>query len=184
MSGFWLTLLLLIAAVNPATAFAAATAATGALRARATAALIGFLAAAAALAAAALGADAILDALELEPETFRVSAGIVLAATGVAALVFGPFAWPAGEGWKGALFPLAFPLLAGPAALAATVSRASDEGVAGALAAALIAVAVAAGATVVAAGRSRIAADALARLTGALAVALAAGLVVDGVRAV
>ena len=184
MNGFWLTLLLLVAAVNPATAFAAATAATGALRGRATAALIGFLAAAAALAAAALGADAILDALELEPETFRVSAGIVLAATGVAALVFGPFAWPAEEGWKGALFPLAFPLLAGPAALAATVSRASDEGVAGALTAALIAVAIAAGATVVAAGRSRTAADALARLTGALAVALAAGLVVDGVRAV
>ena len=183
MSGFWLTLLLLIAAVNPATAFAAATAMTGALRARATAALIGFLAAAA-LAAAALGADAILDALELEPETFRVSAGIVLAATGVAALVFEPFAWPAEEGWKGALFPLAFPLLASPAALAATVSRASDEGVAGVLAAALIAVAIAAGATVIAAGRSRTAADALARLTGALAVALAAGLVVDGVRAV
>ena len=48
----------------------------------------------------------------------------------------------------------------------------------------IVAVAVAAGATVIAAGRSRTAADALARLTGALAVALAAGLVVDGVRAV
>ncbi len=184
MSGFWLTLLLLAAAVNPAAAFAAMTAAPDRGRARALAAAIGFLAAAAPLLAVAFGADAILSALELEAETFRVSAGIVLAATGAATIVFGPFAWPAEGGWRGALFPLAFPLLAGPAALAAAISRGGDGDEAGAAVAALIAIAVAAGATALAAGRSRPVADALARLTGALAVALAAGLIVEGVRAV
>lgn len=184
MSGFWLTLLLLIAAVNPAAAFATMSAAPDGGRARALAALIGFGVAAAPLLAVAFGADAILEALELEPETFRVSAGIVLAAAGAATILFGPFAWAVEGGWRGALFPLAFPLLATPAALVAALSRAGDKGEAGVVIAALIVIAAAAGVTALAGGRGRTAADALARLTGALAVVLAAGLIVEGVRAV
>jgi len=175
--------LLLVAAVNPAAA-AAAPAPPGTLlspRVLATGAAVALVV----LALAALGSDQILDALGVEPETFRVGAGVVLAIGGGLAVFQGgsPHKGP-WEGEWAAFFPLALPVLVTPAALAATIVAGADEGAGRAIAAAAIAVGIALGLLWLRAGRSESALDAIARVTGVLLVIMAAGLIVDGVQAI
>ncbi len=136
---------------------------------------------------AAVAADAILDGLEIEPETFRIAAGAVMATAGVYAALRPGALTPAGQGSRAdGLFPLGIPTLLSPAMLVAAMSYGADEGVGTAIGAALV-VFVLAAATAIAlpAGRApKLAADGIARLTGALLVVLSVALIVDGVLAV
>lgn len=171
------------AAVNPA-AVAGAPQPRGRALGReviAAGALVGL----AVLAVAAGLANPILDALGVEPETFRVGAGVVLLVSGALAVWQGSSAhqgpW---DGRGAALFPLGLPVIATPAAVAAAISYGADDGAAKTVAAAAVIVAVAAALLVARAGRYQAATDAVARTTGAALVAVAAGLIVDGVRAI
>ena len=134
---------------------------------------------------AALGSEAILDGLGVEPETFRVGAGVVLLVCGALA------AWQGGaphrgpwEGTRAGLFPLGLPVLATPAAIAAAITYGADRGESQTVAAAAIVLAL--GAALIAArlGRFEAPTDAVARVTGALLIVVAAGLIVSGVRAI
>lgn len=134
--------------------------------------------------AAAAGANRLLDAIAIEPETFRVSAGLVMAVGGVFAV------WSGSTGYGGELdsrwaaaFPLALPVLVSPAGLAAVLSHSADGDAGAAAVAAVAVVAAAVLAVAFRAGRFA-AADATARLSGALLIAFAGGMIVDGVRAV
>jgi small neutral amino acid transporter SnatA (MarC family) len=147
--------------------------------------VIAAVAAMAVYAGAGLGASSLLDAIDIEPETFRVSAGLVMAVGGVFAI------WSGTAGYGGeldsrwsALFPLALPILVSPAGLAAVLSHSADGDTGLAMGAAAVAVALAALAVVARLGRFRAAADGIARVSGALLIAFAGALIVDGVRAV
>lgn len=137
------------------------------------------------LAVAALLAGRILDGLGVEPETFRVGAGVVLLISG--ALLVWEGASPHRGRWEGRgamLFPLALPIVATPAAVACAVSYGADVGAAKTIGAAAIVAALAALALIARLGRYHAATDGVARLTGAALIAVAAGLIVDGVRAI
>lgn len=173
----------LFVAISPAAAAVALASQPGRLGPRVV--VLGATVAAAAYVVAALGADWLLDAVDIEPETFRVSAGLVMAVGGLFAV------WTGGAGhagdWEGrwvALFPLALPILVSPAGLAATISHSADGDTGMAIAAATIVVALAAGAVLARLGRFRATADGIARLSGALLVVFAGAMIVDGVRAV
>jgi small neutral amino acid transporter SnatA (MarC family) len=134
---------------------------------------------------AAFAAEPILDGLGVEPETFRVGAGVVFLVGGALA------AWQGGAPhrgpWEGAtagVFPLGLPVLATAAAIAAAVTYGADRGEGETAAAAAIMLVVAALAIALRAGRWEAACDALARVTGGLLVMVAAGLIVSGVRAI
>jgi len=85
----------------------------------------------------------LLRSLQITPETFRIAAGIaaILAAAYVL-VVPRPAAEPVPGGWWPALWPVCFPLLAGPEVLALAVATGSREGVPATLAAAGVALAV------------------------------------------
>ena len=183
MSGFFPTLLLIFAAVNPPAVLATVMAA-GHGRLQPKAAGIAFLGAAVLLLAVIFASDALLDAFELEPETFRISAAIVMVATGIAFIFFGPFSYPVEPGWKGALFPLAFPLLAGPAALTAALTRSADAGNPGTILATLIVVGAVAAGVFALSGRTSPIPGAVARLIGAVLIYRAVSLLIEGIRAV
>lgn len=149
------------------------------------------VAVAAAIAAALYGlaagfAEDMIDFLEVEPETFRIAAGTVMLVVGAYA------AWRArvaatmtdAPGWQAALFPLALPLLVGPAGVVAAISYGVDEGGGRTFLALLPVLALAALAMLAPAERYLAAFDAVARLTGALLVVVGAGLIVSGVRAI
>lgn len=182
MTDFLQLCLYLLAAVNPA---AAAIAAPRDRRPGFPVVALGAVVAFGLLATAAVLADPFLDGLDVEPETFRVAAGVVLLIGGGLAIWTGGAAhsgpW---EGWKAGIFPLAVPVLATPAALAAAISYAADRGPGEAAAAAGVAVFAAGSLFAARAGRFESALDAIARVTGVLLVAVAAGLIVDGVRAI
>jgi len=144
---------------------------------------VGCAVAAALFALAVLTAQRALDFLDIEPETFRVAAGVVMAAMGVVGLWprrAGPAALP--SDWRAGIYPLGLPLLAGPAGLMAAVSYGADKGNGVVLLAILPALAIAAMLALLAGPRLRFAALTLAPLTAALLVAVAAGLIVSGVR--
>lgn len=183
MSGIGMTILLIFAAVNPPAVLATVNRAVEE-RLHWKVAAIAFLAAAALLLAATFAADAFLDALQLEPETFRISAGIVMAVTGVAFLLFGPLSYAVEPGWKGALLPFAFPLLASPAAFAAVLTRSADKGEPQVVLASLIVVGAVAAGVFALSGRATPFAGPLARLIGAVLIFRAVGLVIDGIRSV
>lgn len=173
----------LFVAISPAAAAVAAANAPARLAPRVV--VLGAAVAAAAYVAAALGADLLLDAVDIEPETFRVSAGLVMAVGGLFAV------WTGGAGHAGswedrwtALFPLALPVLVSPAGLAATISHSADGDTGAVIGAAMIVVALAAAAVLARFGRFGAAADGIARVSGALLVLFAGAMIVDGVRAV
>ncbi|MBI2766373.1 MAG: hypothetical protein HYX53_10750 [Chloroflexi bacterium] len=183
----WLRLAIaLAAAVNPAAVAATAAAAPpGRIRLRTIPAAAAL--ALAIIAAAAALAGRILDGLDIEPETFRIAAGMVMATMGVLTLWRGNTPatideWPGG--WRAAVFPLALPLLLGPATLIAALSYSADHGAARTASAAAVGLVVASLLVAIGFGGRRVPAEAVARLTGALLVAIATGLVVDGVRAI
>jgi small neutral amino acid transporter SnatA (MarC family) len=127
--------LALFAAINPAAALIAfrgavadrwATSAFAAQRLLVVA--VGIAVALALYAGLALWGDDLLDSLNIAPETFRIAAGIVMAASGVFAI------WRIGLADDGALpglgagvFPLGIPLLASAAGLVAALSYGVDQ---------------------------------------------------------
>ncbi len=183
MSGIGITILLIFAAINPPAVLATINRAVD-RRLDPKVAAVAFLGGAALLLAATFAADAFLDALQLEPETFRISAGIVMAVTGAAFILFGPFSYPVEDGWKGALFPFAFPLLASPAAFAAVLTRSADKGEPQTVLATLIVVAAVSAGVFALSGRSTPVVPILARVIGAVLIFRAVGLIIDGIRAV
>ncbi len=173
----------LFVAISPAAVAVAAANAPARLGPRVV--VLGAAVAAAAYLAAALGADWLLDAVDIEPETFRASAGLVMVVGGLFAI------WTGGAGhagdWEGrwtALSPLALPVLVSPAGLVATISHSADGDTGMAIGAVAIVVALAAGAVLARLGRFGAAADGIARVSGALLVVFAGAMIVDGVRAV
>jgi small neutral amino acid transporter SnatA (MarC family) len=152
-------------------------------RERQAAVALGLAVAAAAYVVLGLAGDSLLDALDIAPETFRIAAGTVMAVAGGFAI------WRLGFAQDGAmpgvlagLFPLALPLLASAAGLMAVVSYAADDGAGVAIGAVLPIATLAAAAAYAYQDRWASAAGAIARLTGALLIAVAAGLVVEGIR--
>ena len=186
MSTFAFLLVTFLAAVNPpAIALAAAGFDGETRRGRALAAGGGVAVALALYLAAALGAETWLEALDVAPETFRLAAGLVMVVAGGYAVWRGRVAAGAGEGgWLAGISPLGVPLLASPAGLVAAISHGADDGEGKTLAAALVVIALAGVLAFLAPRRGGAALDAAARLLGALLIVLAAGLAVDGVRAV
>ena len=188
MTDYLKLVLIFFAAVNPANVAVAMAAAPGAsARDRRTMAVVGIVAAGVLLAAAALASDRLLDLLDVAPETFRIAAGIVMVTAGVRALWGNSHgAEEVAEGWRGGLFPLGVPLLAGPAAVAATISYGVDEGKGIAFGAVVPAIILAAALCLASADRRALRSPlrAAMMLTGALLVGAGAGLVVEGVRAI
>ena len=183
MTDFLQLLVFLVAAVNPAAAAGSPEPEGRTLSARVLGG--GAIVALVLVGGAALLADPILDGLGVEPETFRVGAGVVLLINGALAVWNG--AAPHRGPWDGdrvAFFPLALPVLATPAALAAAVSYGADEGSGETLAAAAIALGIAVALLVARAGRFEAAMDGVARVTGGVLIMVAAGLIVSGVRAI
>ena len=120
------------------------------------------------IAAGVIFADDLLDALAISPESFRIAAGIVLAASGVRTIV-----WPRPSGPFGAV-------LVTPALACLAVSSGADAATGRALGAAAIALALVA---IVAASPPREPAAGLAtQFLAALQVVIAVALVVAGVR--
>ncbi|MGE0597833.1 MAG: MarC family protein [Dehalococcoidia bacterium] len=181
MTDFLQLFVFMFAAVNPA----AAAAAPAGKRLPIEVSAMGLGLGVALAGAAALLSNSILDGLGVEPETFRVGAGVVFLIGGALA------AWNGGaahrgpwEGRPAAVFPLALPVLATPAVLAAAVSYGVDRGKAEALLAAAICVGIAGVFVALRVGRFEAACDAVARVTGGLLILVAAGLIVSGVRAI
>ena len=135
----------------------------------------------------------LLDLLDVSAASFDVAAGLVMLAGAARPLLRGRaieegIAAAAGDGRRAVLAPLAVPLLATPAALAAALSWGERAGEAQTAAAAIVLVALSAlwlaRAPQPSSRAGRAALDALARLTGVLLAVLAVGLVVRGVLAV
>ena len=173
-------LLAFIAAVNPA----AVAVAVGPRSSRTLVAAAAAVTFALALVAAA-GSEGVLDALDVTPETFRVAAAVVLGLTGARWLVLGPrpvAVDPPTEGWRAVAVPLLIPVLVTPALAVVSISVGADDGAAVAALGAAIALALAWVAAV--AGGPPLVWSWAARLIGALGVAVALALAVDGVRSV
>ena len=189
MTEFLRLAVLFIAAVNPAAAALAL--ATGAERTsgrpRWHVPAVGIAVAAACFVLAAVFATHILNSLAIEPESFRIAAGGVMAMVGAQVIWRGKAASmpPDGaEGWQVAVFPLAIPILAGPASILAAVSISADHGIGDTLGAAAIALGIAFVLLIARPERARPALDGIARLTAALLVAFAVALVISGIKAV
>ena len=194
MSELPLLLIVFWAALNPP-ALAASLASATLPPSRQTDRLLaaaGVIAAALLLLAAVLHRP-LLDLLDVSAASFDVAAGLVMLAGAARPLLRGRaieegIASAAGDGRRAVLAPLAVPLLATPAALAAALSWGERAGEAQTAAAAIVLVALSAlwlaRAPQPSSRAGRAALDALARLTGVLLAVLAVGLVVRGVLAV
>jgi multiple antibiotic resistance protein len=168
-------------AVNPAAAAAAVRPHGARLDTRVLA--IGGVIAVTVLLALVFLSEHILEGLGVEPETFRVAAGVVLLVNGAVVLCIGEAAHT-GE-WTGlgaGVSPFALPVLMTPAAVAASISYGADEPDAKVAVAVAVALVLAAAAVWAKLGRFTAATDGVARVTGALLIAVAAGLIVHGIR--
>jgi multiple antibiotic resistance protein len=186
----WPQLLLLsVLGVNPAGAIAGylATVRRFAVAERFPLALIAAGAAALLVLGVAALSEPLRDALETEPSTFRIAAGVVLLLAGGQACWRGYAAVTLpGPGWQAAIYPLALPLVVGPGIIAILMHGATAPG-AGAGVAIGAALPVAAVTAFVAPfGPVRLAGmlRGVARGTGAVAVVAAVALIVDGVQSV
>lgn len=195
MDDFARALLVFFAAVNPAAAVQAfdAVAPNVSRRDRALVATAAGAIAIALLALAAALRDPLLDFLSLSDVSFDLAAGLVMAIGAVRVLWHGRAldALPHQGSlslWRVAVAPLAVPVIAGPATLAATVAYVGRyDGAPTLLAAAVIIVATSLAATFVPrAGRAAAAGwlPALAAVTAALLMLVGVGLGVDGIRGV
>ncbi len=194
MSDFWRAALGLFAAVSPLGAvpvFLAATA-SAAPRQRIALAAAGCAAGFALLAGAIAAAGTFLGWIDVSPESFQLAAGSVMLPVAVHLIWSGqPMSLPEEEGnprWWVWLMPLTFPLVAGPAAVAAALSYGTrfGEGTALAAAAAVAALtaAVFALAPVLQRSPGPTVIGALGRMSGALLAILAVELMLDGVQSV
>lgn len=181
MTGWGPLFVLLLAAANPAIgARVNRTTPTIAL-----AAAVAALVAIAGVVVVALIAEPALDTLEIEPETARIAAGLVLAISGGQAIVLGgPLLRDIPTLWQRGIYPLGIPVALNPALLACSVAFAvhPDAGEVRTLTLGAIAVALTAAVAFLVPERFSTLADGIARLTGALAILLGAAMVVSGVR--
>jgi small neutral amino acid transporter SnatA (MarC family) len=76
------------------------------------------------------GARGLLDALEISPEMFRIAAGFVLVIVG-AWMLFRPVPdpEPVADGFRGALWPVAYPRVVSPETLVLAVTTGASDGV-------------------------------------------------------
>jgi small neutral amino acid transporter SnatA (MarC family) len=151
---------------------------------RRAAVALGALLALGAVAGIAVLGGALLDALDISPESFRLGAALVLALEGARALLFGrPGAEPELAGLLAAAVPVAFPLLLTPGVVALAVAGGGDDVGAEAVGALALALAFALAATLVPRGPRN---DALlaagGRLLGALEIAAGVALAVGAIR--
>jgi small neutral amino acid transporter SnatA (MarC family) len=134
--------------------------------------------------ALALSGRALLDALEISPESFRLAAALVLTIEGARALLSGqPTTASALPGLRAALVPVAFPLLLQPGVVVLALAAGGDDvsGLAmGALAVALLLVV---GTGLLPRGpRAEALLAAGGRLLGALEIVVGVALAVDALR--
>jgi small neutral amino acid transporter SnatA (MarC family) len=151
---------------------------------RRTAVALGALIALATVAAIAAVGGALLDALDVSPESFRLGAALVLALEGARSLLLArPAAEPELGGLGAALVPVAFPLLLTPGVVALGVAAGGDDVEAEALGAFALALALVLAATLVPRGER---ADSLlaagGRLLAALEIAAGVALAVGAIR--
>lgn len=166
-----------VAAVNPCRLLLA-------LPERRAAAALGALLALAAVAGIAALGGALLEALAISPESFRLGAALVLALEGARALVLArPGAEPELAGLKAAVVPVAFPLLLSPGVVALAVAAGGDDVEAEAVGALAVALAALLAVTLVPRGAR---ADSLlvagGRLLAALEIAAGVALAVGAIR--
>ena len=175
-------LLVFFAAVNPAAVLLAIGPRLEGKPYRLAAACAGAGVAGVVIIAAAFGSEPTLDALDVEPETFRTSAGIVMAAVGVLAIWRARITYELEASWRSGIFPIGIPLLLGPAGLAAALSYADDTGIAETAVAGVVIVALTAAALAWLRRPRDLALSVIARFSGALLVVFAVAVVVSGVR--
>jgi small neutral amino acid transporter SnatA (MarC family) len=134
----------------------------------------------------AAASEPILDALDVSAATFRVAAGVVVGLAGARWLVFGAHPvdvdTPPGT-WRRVAVPALIPALITPQLVMATMSTGADDGTLVSVGAAAVAVALAWIATVLN-KRRRLGWVVGTRFVGALGIAVAFALVVDGVESV
>lgn len=185
MNDFLRLVVIFFAAVNPAAVAASVLRLehSGDSRLRVRLPVAAAVIALAVFALACWSAPHLLDWLDIAPESFRVAAGVVMATSGVLVIWFGAITTDTDRiDLAGAAFPIAVPLLAGPAGLMAAVSYGTDDGFGQTFGAAAIIVVAAAALLITRLDRARPVLGGVARVTGALLIAVAAGLIVSGVR--
>jgi small neutral amino acid transporter SnatA (MarC family) len=138
----WLWVIALVAALNPArAAFGLPRAGRSDRTVVGNAALGGMIGALAVCAAATAGGP-LLETLDVSDPSFRIAAGIVAGLAGVADLFRRPAPpEPALAGWRAALVPVAFPVVARPALLVLALGAGADRDVLVAVGAMAIAIA-------------------------------------------
>ncbi len=175
-------LVVMLVAANPATGLRAALPGTprSQLPAVATAAAMAIVL----TVAAGLVASPLLDGLDIAQETARIAAGLVVGVSGGQAVALGgPFVRRGIAGWQAGVYPLGIPLSFNPAILVAVIAFSAnpDAGEGRTILLAAVSVALTAVAALMPARFSGLA-DGVARITGALAIVVAAAMVVSGVR--
>jgi small neutral amino acid transporter SnatA (MarC family) len=171
---FAFLLLALVASVNPCRLRLV-------LPERRAAVALGALVALGSAAGVAAVGGAVLDALDITPETFRLASAVVLALEGARALVLArPAREPELGGLGAALVPVAFPLLLTPGVVMLALTAGGDDIVGWAVGALVVAFALVLVTTLIPRGAR---ADALlaagARLLGAAEIAAGIALAVD-----
>lgn len=160
------------------------------LRDRITAAGIAVVASFLMLLAFSLGGEEVLDYLGIEPESFRIAAGLLLLPPAYRLVMEGQpgpveAARPVGP-WDFALVPVATPLIAGPGALAATTSLSAQVGTGTTIAAFSIVLLITLVSLSAAVWLFNLAGEALlkllARVVGIVLFAIAVDFVLDGAR--
>jgi multiple antibiotic resistance protein len=144
------------------------------------------------LVVSALVAAPFLDLIDVSPENFQFAAGAIMAPLAIRLLITGDsVAPPRGEDEHSRMswfLPVAFPLLAGPPAIAAALTysaRYDEETAIGGAALSVLATALILGAgPYIARWLGPIGVNALGRLSGAFLVFIAVELAIDGVRSV
>jgi small neutral amino acid transporter SnatA (MarC family) len=117
---FAFLLLALVASTNPCRARLV-------LPERSSAVALGALIALGSASAVAAVGGALLDALDITPETFRLASALVLALEGTRALVARPVPEPELGGLGAALLPVAFPLLLTPGVVMLALTAGGDD---------------------------------------------------------
>jgi multiple antibiotic resistance protein len=137
--------------------------------------------------------DPFLDWIDVSPENFQIAAGVLIAPVALRLLITGDSMITPREAdgpmpRRAWLIPLAFPLIVGPASLAAALSYGTRFGEGETIAAAAVAAAFALLACAFALPLTRsignLAVGALGRLNGALLMIIVVELIVDGVQTV
>jgi small neutral amino acid transporter SnatA (MarC family) len=126
----WLWAVALVLALNPALAVFGVPRAGRSPRAVAGLAALGGVIGGLAVCAAAAAGGPLLEALDVSEPSFRAAAGIVAVLAGVLDLFRRPPApEPALAGWRAALIPVAFPVVARPALVVLALGAGADQGV-------------------------------------------------------